>query len=138
MTPRRAAWFAFGAAALGIGALGVVTPLLPTTPFVLLAAFAFARSSDNWHNWSMNHRSFGPMIRDWRAQGAISRRAKAASVLAMSAVLGLSLALKEPQAVLALQEPAMTGSAASLPHTSPASRMVQTNERQAVCSRWPG
>lgn len=111
MTPRRAAWFAFGAAALGIGALGVVTPLLPTTPFVLLAAFAFARSSDNWHAWLVNHAVFGPMIKDWRTYGAISRRAKAAAVLAMAATLVISVALHAPQGLLALQAIVLAGTA---------------------------
>jgi len=111
MTPRRAAWFAFGAAALGIGALGVVTPLLPTTPFVLLAAFAFARSSDNWHAWLVNHAVFGPMIKDWRTYGAISRRAKAAAVLAMAATLVISVALHAPQGLLALQAIVLAGAA---------------------------
>lgn len=111
MTPRRAAWFAFGAAALGIGALGVVTPLLPTTPFVLLAAFAFARSSDNWHGWLVCHAIFGPMIRDWRTHGAISRRAKAAAVLAMAATLGISVALHAPLGLLVLQAIVLAGSA---------------------------
>lgn len=111
MTPRRGAWFALGAAALGIGALGVVTPLLPTTPFVLLAAFAFARSSDTWHAWLVSHAVFGPIIRDWRAHGAISRRAKAACVLAMSAALLISMALHAPQGVLVLQAIVLAGSA---------------------------
>jgi uncharacterized membrane protein YbaN (DUF454 family) len=111
MTPRRVAWFAFGAAALGIGALGVVTPLLPTTPFVLLAAFAFARSSDNWHAWLVSHAIFGPMIRDWRAHGAISRRAKAAAVLAMAAAFVISMALDAPQGALVLQAIVLAGSA---------------------------
>ncbi|MFP4003575.1 MAG: DUF454 family protein, partial [Alphaproteobacteria bacterium] len=47
----RAVWFTAGLIALGLGILGVALPLLPTTPFVLLAAFAFARSSDSWHAW---------------------------------------------------------------------------------------
>ncbi|MBU4568902.1 MAG: YbaN family protein, partial [Alphaproteobacteria bacterium] len=46
MTPQRAAWFVLGVSALGLGILGVVVPLLPTTPFILLAAFAFSRSSE--------------------------------------------------------------------------------------------
>jgi len=59
MTPKRAAWFALGLAALGIGAVGVIVPLLPTAPFVLFAAFAFARSSDRWHAWLMGHPVLG-------------------------------------------------------------------------------
>ena len=103
MTPRRAAWFVLGISALGLGALGIVVPLLPTTPFILLAAFAFSRSSDRWHAWLIHHRTFGPLIADWRAHGAINRRTKVASSLAMTAVLGISLALAVPWPVFAVQ-----------------------------------
>ncbi len=103
MTPRRAAWFVLGVSALGLGVVGVVVPLLPTTPFILLAAFAFSRSSDRWHRWLISHRTFGPLIEDWRAYGAISRRTKAASTLAMAAVLGISAVLAVPWPVFAVQ-----------------------------------
>lgn len=112
MTPRRAAWFVLGAAALGLGALGVVVPLLPTTPFVLLAAFAFARSSDRWHAWLVGHTFFGPMIESWRAHGAVSRPAKVAGVLAMAAVIGISAAIDAPPTVLAIQAVTLTAAAA--------------------------
>lgn len=103
MTLRRAAWFALGAAALGLGALGVVVPLLPTIPFVLLAAFAFARSSDRWHAWLVGHKNFGPMIENWRAYGAISRRSKVAGLLGMAGVFSISLSLGLPTLVLVFQ-----------------------------------
>lgn len=112
MTPRRAAWFAFGAAALALGALGVVVPLLPTTPFVLLAAFAFARSSEHWHAWLLGHAVFGPMIENWRAHDAISRPAKAAGLCAMAAVVVISLAIGAPPLVMALQALALSAAAA--------------------------
>ncbi|MEM8985291.1 MAG: YbaN family protein, partial [Pseudomonadota bacterium] len=51
MKMMRAVWLLIGVTALGLGALGVVLPLLPTTPFILLAAYAFARSSDRLHRW---------------------------------------------------------------------------------------
>jgi len=111
MTPRRAAWFAFGAAALALAALGVAAPLLPTTPFVLLAAFAFARSSERWHAWLTGHRVFGPLIENWRAHGAISRPAKAAGDLAMAVVVGVSLAISAPVVVLAIQGVVLAGAA---------------------------
>ncbi len=112
MTPRRALWFSFGIVALLLAVLGVVLPLLPTTPFVLLAAFAFSRSSDRWHNWLRRHRLFGPMIRDWRRHGAISRRAKIVGVASMAAVFALSLVLEVDPTVLAVQAVALTGAAA--------------------------
>lgn len=109
MTPRRLAWFALGLAALGVGALGVIVPLLPTTPFVLVAAFAFSRSSDRWHRWLLAHQVFGPLIENWRAYGAISGRAKAAALLAMAAVLAISLILRAPPLILAVQALVLVG-----------------------------
>lgn len=96
MTVRRAAWFALGVFSLGLGVLGVVLPLLPTTPFVLLAAYAFARSSKTWHDWLTGHRLFGPMIRNWQAYGAISRRAKISAMIALAVVMGISLVFQVP------------------------------------------
>ncbi|MEM1160041.1 MAG: YbaN family protein, partial [Pseudomonadota bacterium] len=68
-------WTLAGWAAFGLGLLGAALPLLPTVPFMLLAAFCFARGSERFHRWLMNHPRFGPGIRDWQAHRAISRRA---------------------------------------------------------------
>ncbi len=112
MTPLRAAWFCVGVSALGLGALGVVLPLLPTTPFVLLAAFAFSRSSDRWHRWLVTHRVFGPLIENWQRHGAIGRRAKITAVLSMAAVIVLSIVLNAPPVVLGVQAAILLASAA--------------------------
>jgi hypothetical protein len=69
-------WIVLGFLSLGLGILGIPLPLLPTTPFVLLAAYFFAKGSPRCHRWLQNHRWFGPMIRDWEAHGAISAKAK--------------------------------------------------------------
>ncbi len=50
-----------------LGIIGVFLPIFPTTPFILLAAWCFARSSEHFHQWLTNNRFFGPMIRDWEA-----------------------------------------------------------------------
>jgi uncharacterized protein len=71
--------------ALALGLIGVVLPGLPTTPFILLAAWAAARGSTRLHRWMRAHRLFGPMIRDWEAHGAVSRRAKWIASLTMLA-----------------------------------------------------
>jgi uncharacterized membrane protein YbaN (DUF454 family) len=86
---RRVLWLIVAYVALALGAIGVFVPGLPTTPFVLLAAFAAARGSRRLHAWLLAHRAFGPMIRDWQASGAVSRRAKraATTMMALSAVL---------------------------------------------------
>jgi uncharacterized membrane protein YbaN (DUF454 family) len=81
---RRWLWLSLAWAALALGLIGIVVPGLPTTPFVLLAAWAAARGSTRLHAWLQAHRVFGPMIRDWQAQGAVSRRAKRAAVLTMA------------------------------------------------------
>mgnify|MGYP006194958215 FL=1 len=76
-------WLAVAYVALALGALGVVVPGLPTTPFVLLAAFAAARGSRRLHAWLHAHRLFGPMLADWERYGAVSLRAKRAAWVSM-------------------------------------------------------
>lgn len=60
---------------------GVILPGLPTTPFVLLAAWGASRGSDRLHAWLYNHRHFGPPLRDWAEQRAISGRAKVTALV---------------------------------------------------------
>jgi uncharacterized membrane protein YbaN (DUF454 family) len=93
---RRAAWLVLAVASLGIGLVGVVLPVLPTTPFVLLAAFAADRGSPRLHGWLMRHAVFGPVIRDWRASGAVSRRAKVVAVAAMAVSVAVMLLTAPP------------------------------------------
>lgn len=73
---------------LALGFLGIFLPVLPTTPFILLAAWAAARSSPRMLAWLEQHRLFGKMLRDWREGGVVSRKAKwgATSVMTASAV----------------------------------------------------
>ena len=82
-------WWLLAYASLGIGIVGIVVPGLPTVPFVLLAAFAAARGSRRLREWLLAHRQFGPMIRDWERDGAVSRRAKklATAMMALCAVI---------------------------------------------------
>ena len=72
----RLMWIGLGSACVAVGALGVVLPGLPTTPFLILAAAAFVRSSRTLYDKLMAHRLFGPLLREYRATGAIPRRAK--------------------------------------------------------------
>ena len=108
----RLVWFAVGLLMVFLAGLGVVLPLLPTTPFVLVAAFAFARSSRRWSSWLHTHPVFGPLIHDWRQHGAISRRAKILGVGSMVGVLALSLALQVRPLVLGVQAVVLSASAA--------------------------
>jgi uncharacterized protein len=68
---------------LALGFIGIFVPGLPTTPFVLVAAWAAARGSDRLHRWLLQHRLFGPMVRDWDRYGAVSRRSKWVATLTM-------------------------------------------------------
>lgn len=85
------AYRALGFVFLGIGALGVILPLLPATPFVLLAAACFARSSERWHRWLLASATFGPMVRNWEDNRCISSRVKLIGILSMLGVGGFSI-----------------------------------------------
>ncbi|OYU98864.1 MAG: hypothetical protein CFE45_14915 [Burkholderiales bacterium PBB5] len=73
---QRVLWLLAGVLSLVTGIVGIFLPLLPTTPFVLLAAFCFSRGSARCEAWLLNHPRFGPMVRDWRNHHAIPLRAK--------------------------------------------------------------
>lgn len=103
MSLARPLWFVLGILALAAGLVGAVLPLVPTTVFLILAAYAFARSSDRLHRWLVEHPRFGPPIRDWREHGAIGRRQKVLAVALMAAAFALSLALGVPAGVLLVQ-----------------------------------
>ncbi|MEM7501596.1 MAG: YbaN family protein [Pseudomonadota bacterium] len=100
---RRLIWLSVGLTAVALAAIGVVLPLLPTTPFLLVAAFAFARSSNRLQAWLLNHGLFGALIDNWRRYGAISRSAKTTAVLSMAAVFALSIVLAVSPIVLLIQ-----------------------------------
>lgn len=70
-----------------LGAVGVVVPGLPTTPFMLLALWAFSRSSKRFHDWLFNHALFGPSLQAWDRHGVISRRVKIFALLTMLGAL---------------------------------------------------
>ena len=100
---RRMLWRVAGAVALALGILGVPLPLLPTTPFLLLAAFCFSRGSERLHDWLVTHPRLGPPIHQWREHGAISRRAKALAGLAMLAAFLGAWAAGAPRGALTIQ-----------------------------------
>ena len=107
----RPLWFTIGLASLAIGAAGAVLPLLTATPFLLLAAYAFARSSPRLHAWLLDHPSFGPIIDDWRRYRAIARRTKIVALVVIGATLAISVALGVPAWIFAIQAAALAGSA---------------------------
>jgi hypothetical protein len=77
----KALWLLAGLTSVAIGAVGLVVPLLPTTPFLLVAAFAFARSSERLNRWLREHRSFGPLIDNWHRDGSIDRKVKRIAIV---------------------------------------------------------
>lgn len=100
---KRTLWLILGLLAVVLGVIGVFLPLLPTVPFLLLAAFCFARSSARLHDWLLSHPTFGPPIADWQRSGAISRRAKILASLSLIAAFGFPLWLGVRAEVLAIQ-----------------------------------
>jgi uncharacterized membrane protein YbaN (DUF454 family) len=82
----RPLWIAAGFASLVLGAIGLLLPLLPTVPFVLLAAFCFSKGSARWERWLVEHPRLGPYVRDWREHHAVPWRAKllATAMMAIS------------------------------------------------------
>ncbi|MGB5588769.1 MAG: YbaN family protein [Gammaproteobacteria bacterium] len=89
----RTLWLMIGLSALALGMVGTVLPLLPTVPFLLVAVFAFARSSERLHTWLTTHPRFGPTLDDWHRYGRIDRRAKRAAVVAIAITLAVSFAI---------------------------------------------
>jgi uncharacterized membrane protein YbaN (DUF454 family) len=83
---------------VGIAGAGFVLPVLPGTPFLLLAAWFFANSSPKWHFWLLDSGLFGPVIRNWEVHRCISRRTKVVALSSMVVVGGASvvLAVSEP------------------------------------------
>jgi uncharacterized membrane protein YbaN (DUF454 family) len=79
-------WFRAGrTVSLVLGLIGLVTPVLPTVPFIILASWAGMRSSRRVHDYLESHRVFGPILRDWREYGAVGRRTKLVATLSMAA-----------------------------------------------------
>lgn len=95
----RGLWAAGGFFFVGLGLIGIALPVLPTTPFLILAAGCFARSSPRMEAWILGHPKFGPLVRDWQARGAIPRRAKQLAIVSMAASFAILWGL--------LQAPAM-------------------------------
>ena len=87
----RALYLGAGFLALLLGALGAFLPVLPTTPFVLLAAACFARGSEYFHRKLLENRIAGPIIREWCVYHSIPRRAKRWAYLLMALSFGSSI-----------------------------------------------
>ncbi|WP_456406189.1 YbaN family protein [Thiolapillus sp.] len=82
---------ACGLTALALGLVGVVLPLLPTTPFLLLAAFCFYRGSARLHHWLESHPWIGEQLRLWREERAVSARVRRAALVYLWLSVGVSM-----------------------------------------------
>lgn len=80
-----------GVAALLLGIIGIALPGLPTTPFVLLAAYCFSRTSPKLHGWLRRNRLFGGMILDWERHRSLSRKTKLIASTVMMVMVLLSV-----------------------------------------------
>jgi hypothetical protein len=93
-------WLIAGFFFVGIGMVGVVVPGLPTTPFMILAAACFARSSRRFYRWVMTNRLFGSQVRRFRESGGISLRGKVFSVSTMTLFILLAVIFAIPDHLL--------------------------------------
>ncbi|MCP5179845.1 MAG: YbaN family protein [Pseudomonadales bacterium] len=108
-TGKKLAFTTAGIISLGLGIIGAVLPLLPTTPFLLLAAFCFTQGSSRLHGWLMSHPRLGPPIHAWQRHRAIGRPAKWLGSLSMVLVLLFGLWFNLPAWVLGIQTLALAG-----------------------------
>ena len=87
----RAFFLVLGTVFLGVGAVGLFVPVLPTTPFVLLAAACYLRGSARLHRWLLANPTFGPVIAAWQEHGAIPPRAKALAIVMVIGTFAFSI-----------------------------------------------
>ena len=85
-----------GASSVLVGGVGVFVPILPTTPFLLLAVACFARSSQRLHCAILQHPWAGPLIHDWELRRSLPRKVKQGAILMMTCSFILSISLVQP------------------------------------------
>jgi len=98
----RVAFAALGTLFLLLGIVGIFVPIMPTTPFLLLATACYARSSHRFYNWLMNHPALGPLIVEWRTYRSIPWRVKLMAVVTMTLTFGSSIIFFIPKGWLQL------------------------------------
>ncbi len=76
MNAKRTIFVVLGWIALGIGFVGIFLPVLPTTPFVILAAYFFSKGSERLHQWLLDHKWFGKPLREWERHGVVRPKGK--------------------------------------------------------------
>lgn len=96
----RVVYLLLGLASIGLGILGAVLPIMPTVPFLILAAWCFGKSNPVWEQRLLDHPRFGSHIRAWRERGAIARIGKMGATFAFAASITLGLILLSGWAAL--------------------------------------
>jgi uncharacterized membrane protein YbaN (DUF454 family) len=104
----RALWLAVGLICVLLGTIGMVLPILPTTPFLLAAAACFCKSSTKMYDWLLNNKWFGEYIRSYREGRGLPMRTKITALTVMWATIGVSTVfllnrLLPPQLILPMQ-----------------------------------
>lgn len=99
----RILFITIGILSLTLALTGIVLPLLPTTPFLLLSAFCFARSSEKLHDWLLDHAYFGAIIKDWRENGSIAKQNKILALTVIFITVLISIFYGLPSSILAIQ-----------------------------------
>ncbi|WP_455222443.1 YbaN family protein [Kaarinaea lacus] len=87
----RLVYIATGFLSLILGFLGIFLPLLPTTPFILLSAYCFAKSSPRLYQWLANNKTFGPLIQEWQQHRTISPRIKKRAITLIIATFAVTI-----------------------------------------------
>jgi len=140
----------FGWAMVGLGLIGVVVPGMPTTIFLLIALWAFSKSSKRFHAWLWTHPRFGPPLRAWREHKVIPRRAKILAVTMMTAsfvyvAVFVAESWVPPALLAAVMAPAaayIVGRASEIPVVSPKwaipVRIEIRESRRPAFERCPG
>ena len=100
---KRTLWLSLGLIFVALGMVGVLLPGLPTTPFMLLAAACFARSSNRFYNWLINNRLFGEKVRRYRAGHGIPRRTKLLAISLAGLFTGYAALFGLPKDLLFLR-----------------------------------
>lgn len=90
-----AIYITLGILSLTLGVIGIFLPILPTTPFLLMASFCFVRSSSKMNHWLLNHKTFGTYLRNYLEYGAIRKKDLIKGLLSLWLALGVSMFLTQ-------------------------------------------
>jgi uncharacterized membrane protein YbaN (DUF454 family) len=91
MDIRKAILIFAGTVCVGLGVLGMFLPLMPTTVFLLMAAYCYSRSSDRFHNWLLSNRWFGSYIKNYQGKKGITVKQKVTTLITLWASIGVSI-----------------------------------------------